>query len=155
MKKLLSLLIVVLVLTLAITLASCGLNTNKNTTTTTTTTTTNTGTQPNDPPEDKCYSQGLALSYSVVGRGTCKDLDIIIPDTYKGLPVTSIGDNAFQYCDSLTSVVIPDSVTSIGDYAFYICSKLTIYCEAESKPAGWQHSWNSSNRPVVWGYTGK
>ena len=39
--------------------------------------------------------------------------------------VTSIGDNAFKYCYSLSSVTISDSVTSIGDNAFYRCSGLT------------------------------
>jgi hypothetical protein len=39
--------------------------------------------------------------------------------------VTSIGDVAFSYCSSLTSVIIPESVMSIGDYAFYNCSGLT------------------------------
>ena len=32
--------------------------------------------------------------------------------------VTSIGDDAFYYCESLTSITIPDSVTSIGNGAF-------------------------------------
>ena len=39
--------------------------------------------------------------------------------------VTSIGDWAFQYCSSLTSVTIPEDVTSIGDGAFNNCTGLT------------------------------
>ena len=79
----------------------------------------------------------------------CSSLTSIeIPDS-----VTSIGYRAFAYCTSLTSIVIPDSVTSIGESAFYECTSLTIYCEAESKPSGWDSSWNYSSRPVVWGYS--
>jgi hypothetical protein len=50
---------------------------------------------------------------------------LIIPNTIEGLPVTSIGSNAFQNCTGLTSVDIPDSVTNIGSYAFQSCSGLT------------------------------
>ena len=38
--------------------------------------------------------------------------------------VTTIGDSAFRYCSSLTSVTIPDSVTTIGGWAFQSCSSL-------------------------------
>ena len=50
---------------------------------------------------------------------------VVIADIYQGVPVTSIGNEAFRFCSNLTSVTIPDSVTSIGNYAFYYCSSLT------------------------------
>ena len=47
--------------------------------------------------------------------------------TYNGTnySVTSIGEYAFYYCSSLTSITIPNSVTSIGDRAFWNCDNLT------------------------------
>ncbi len=87
----------------------------------------------------------------IMAFGFCPSLiNITLP---KG--VTSIGVWAFEHCTSLTSITIPDSVTSIGSEAFYGCLSLTIYCEAESQPSGWDSSWNSSGRPVIWGYTGQ
>ncbi|MBE7061128.1 MAG: hypothetical protein E7382_01165 [Clostridiales bacterium] len=91
--------------------------------------------------------------------------DVVIPATYKGLPVTSIGAGAFQGYITLTSVVIPQGITSIGDYAFGECNLLEsviipasvtsmgeglffahynglkIYCELESCPNGWHDNW--------------
>lgn len=66
--------------------------------------------------------------------------------------VTLINTIAFSNCSSLTSIIIPESVTHIGSSAFEECNYLTIYCEALSQPSGWRSDWNSSNRPVVWGY---
>ena len=63
-------------------------------------------------------------SYSVTGIGTYDSTELIIPSTYNGLPVTSIGNNAFLRCRNITAVIIPDSVTSIGAGAFAACSGL-------------------------------
>ena len=49
-----------------------------------------------------------------------KEKSYIIPNS-----VTNIGDNAFWFCESLTSINIPNSVTNIGDYAFVGCESLT------------------------------
>ena len=80
---------------------------------------------------DDVVSKGLEFeliddghSYCVIGVGYCTDTDIIIPSTYNGLPVTSIGEYAFEY-EHITSVVIPDSVTFIDYWAFRDCQYLT------------------------------
>ncbi len=51
--------------------------------------------------------------------------EVTIPSIITGLPVTGIGDYAFEYCYSLTSLVLPNSLTDIGDFAFSTCTSLT------------------------------
>ncbi|WP_316607840.1 leucine-rich repeat domain-containing protein [uncultured Ruminococcus sp.] len=41
------------------------------------------------------------------------------------LKITSIGQNAFQNCSSLSTINLPDSITSIGQSAFQNCSSLS------------------------------
>ncbi len=56
-------------------------------------------------------------------------VNLVIPETItvdgKEYVVTAIDDYAFDYCEELRSVVIPDTVTSLGDYAFAYCDNLT------------------------------
>ena len=50
----------------------------------------------------------------------CSLSEIVIPSS-----VTSIGDSAFSGCYSLSEIVIPSSVTNIGDWAFSGCDSLS------------------------------
>ena len=55
--------------------------------------------------------------------------DVVIPSsvTYQGktYPVKTIDFYAFNYCQGLTSITIPESITSIRSSAFYLCTGLT------------------------------
>lgn len=84
---------------------------------------------------DGSYEKPMNLSYSlnddgqsycVSGAGDYSNADtIVIPDTYNGLPVTSIGYYAFSGRSNLVNISIPDSINSIGNSAFKNCTGLT------------------------------
>jgi uncharacterized repeat protein (TIGR02543 family) len=105
------------------------------------------------------------------------DQEIIIPSSYLGLAVTSIGERAFE-SKSVVNVTIPDGITSIGykafntnsliqivipnsvnvisNYAFYYhienTTRVTIFTSFESLPAGWETEGNVFTTQVVWGF---
>ena len=63
-------------------------------------------------------------TYAIVVEYNGSAAKVIIPDTYEGLPVTTIYSDVFKNNGSIISVIFPDSLTSIGDYAFYDCESL-------------------------------
>lgn len=50
--------------------------------------------------------------------------EIEIPAEIDGLPITKIGNLAFENCSKLINIIIPDSVAWIGAKAFYQCRKI-------------------------------
>lgn len=52
------------------------------------------------------------------------ETSVIVPTQIDDLPVISIGDKAFCFCESLESITIPEGLTSIGGDAFSGCTGL-------------------------------
>ena len=71
-------------------------------------------------------SRGLEFQYNgvdgyiVTGLGIFTDNDLIIPSEHNGLPVKTIGKEAFSG-SYIFSLELPDSVTTIDDFAFSGC----------------------------------
>ncbi len=51
--------------------------------------------------------------------------DVVIPESYQGLPVTLIKERGFSAASKMTSITIPGSVYRIQEYAFQYCSSLS------------------------------
>lgn len=75
----------------------------------------------------------MRMEFTLNGNGTLYMLTkvnftaerIEIPATYKGLPVTSIGDSVFEGHAELVTIVIPEGIVKIGKRAFADCTGLT------------------------------
>ena len=58
--------------------------------------------------------------------------------------------SAFWGCISLEKIFIPKSVVYIEGRAFRLSSSLTIYCEAEERPRNYIEGWDDGV-DVIWG----
>ena len=75
--------------------------------------------------EELKYTLSPDETYYIVScAGTFSSTTLQIPSTYNGKPVKEIGAYGFYDSDSLTSVIIPNTIVSIGSYAFTDCDNL-------------------------------
>ena len=84
--------------------------------------------------------------------------NIIIPETvvFNELTyrVTSIGKEAFAFCDPLTSITIPDSVKRIGWKAFLDCESLEEIIIGNSVKGIGRHAFDGSDSLLSIAYQG-
>ena len=73
--------------------------------------------------------------YTLIGSGNFSGSDLVIPSSYKGLPITEITRGAVTG-KSFCRLVIPESVVSIARDAFPYCSFETIEVEAGNSVYG-------------------
>ena len=88
---------------------------------------------------DVDFSDGEITDYS-----NATEKNIIIPDNFNDVAVTSIGENAFQN-NQLTQVSIPNSVNSIGKNAFSDNTGLTSF-NLPAHYQGYSYSWSNGKK---------
>ena len=73
-------------------------------------------------------SDVLNLAYiSIVDfepRESEEPIVLTVPEKIGGKDVTRIDNYAFEGCDNIARIILPDTVYNIGDYAFYDCDEL-------------------------------
>ena len=94
---------------------------------------------------DNNWENGNALYFGniLIEVKDVSDREIVLREN-----VEKIAKYACNARHSLTKITIPAGVTSIGKEAFKNCKALTVYCEATSKPDGWDNDWTDCL--VVW-----
>ena len=80
--------------------------------------------EPTAPPESATYTYIVSDNTVTITGYSGGATKLIIPDTIDGLPVATIGREAFKN-SALVEVVIPSSVKKIDWFAFYGCRDLS------------------------------
>lgn len=87
-----------------------------------------------DPTEYLTFTEADDLSYvSVAAKDTSISGHILIPETYNGLPVTTLASGAFKNCASIKAITLPENLTTINMEGFYGCT------------SSLQLNWNATN----------
>ncbi len=80
--------------------------------------------------DDPVIAADMFLEYSkdgdryIVEGYHGKPVNITVPNSYQGLPVTEIKDSAFQYCETLETITISEGIETIQAEAFGNCANL-------------------------------
>jgi len=91
------------------------------------------------------YKEYDGTTYSSDYADTITILDSLVVDGIS-YPVVAISDHAFDGCNNLSVIYIPQTVSSIGDYAFNGCSNLKeIHCQGMTPPTTEQHTFEGVN----------
>ena len=80
---------------------------------------------------------GVVLNFQVISEEakTCKVSDngdcvlpnngvLIIPEVASGYTVVEIASYAFEFCDNIITLILPENLTTIGNNAFKSCTNL-------------------------------
>ena len=85
--------------------------------------------EPEPEPDGSLFIENLSFEIlgnvaQITGYNDSAPVELIIPSSYNGIPVTAISDDAFNGLGNIYSVYIPQSITSIGHNAFRDCINL-------------------------------
>ena len=83
-------------------------------------------------------------SYYIVTDCPEEKTEVVIMESYYGKPVKEIGENAFDGCENLTKVSIPDCMISINPTTLSACKKLEYTETGDAKYLG------NENNPYVY-----
>ena len=62
--------------------------------------------------------------FTVTGLGRCTDVDVTIPSTYSGKPITAIDQTAFSGYTHIKSITLSSAIKEIAPMSFSGCSSL-------------------------------
>ena len=79
-------------------------------------------------------AEGLTISNGTVTDYSGTATSVKVPDSFRGITVTKIGNSAFSGATNLQSITLSDTITSIGGNAFADCNINEVY--APSSCAG-------------------